>query len=303
MQFNTELLHSKTTENPGREILPPVSQVSAFSYDNMEELESVFAHKSMGYAYTRIGNPTLSSFEQRVKGLEGGSSAICCSSGMAAITAAILAVCCCGDEIIAASGLYGGSINLFNDLEKLGIHTVFVRDMSRDAVRPLINDKTRVIFGEVISNPSLRVMDIPELSELSHEYGIPLFVDATTVTPFLVRPLALGADVVIHSTSKYLNGGGNSIGGIIVDGGTFKWDTGKHTALSEFRKYGRMAFSVRLRTDIWENMGGCMAPFNSFLTYVGMDTLGLRMERICKNADALAKLHRGFHQFAVKFAH
>lgn len=290
MEFNTRLLHGKSIlKNPNREILPPISQVSAFEYESMEELEKVFMHKSMGYAYSRIGNPTLSAFEQRINELEGGTGAICCSSGMSAITAALLNICKSGDEIIAGSGLYGGTIDLFHDLEKFGIHTVFLHELDKDKVGELINEKTRVIFGELISNPSLKVMDIPEVSRVAHEAGIPLFVDATTATPYLARPLSLGADVVIHSTSKYINGGGNSIGGVIVDGGKFAWDFEKFEALAEFKKYGKRAFSVRLRTDLWENMGGCMAPANAFLSYIGLDTLGIRMDKICDNAQKLAE--------------
>lgn len=289
-QFNTRLLHGRTATGYGqREILPPISQVTAFQYENMEELEKVFRHKSMGYAYTRIGNPTLSAFEQKLSELEGGAGAVCCSSGMSAISTALLALCGSGDEIIAGSGLYGGTIDLFRDLEKLGIHTTFLQDMRKETLEAAITDRTRVIFGELISNPSLKVLDIPEVSETAHAAGIPLLVDATTATPYLAHPLALGADVVIHSTSKYINGGGNSIGGIIIDGGRFPWNFEKHTALSDFRKYGKMAFLLRLRTDIWENLGGCMAPLNAFLSYTGMDTLGLRMERISENADALAR--------------
>ena len=289
-RFNTRLLHGKTSAGYGqREILPPISQVTAFQYESMEELEKVFGHKSMGYAYTRIGNPTLAAFEQKLSELEGGVGAVCCSSGMAAISTALLAVCESGDEIIAGSGLYGGTIDLLHDLEKFGIHTRFAEEMSREKMEALITDRTRVIFGELISNPSLTVLDIPELAEVAHHAGIPLFVDSTTATPYLARPLILGADVVIHSTSKYINGGGNSIGGIIIDGGKYSWNFEKHTALSEFRKYGKLAFLLRLRTDIWENLGGCMAPMNAFLSYIGVDTLGLRMERICENADALAR--------------
>jgi len=289
MNFNTTLLHGKSiAQYPGREILPPVSQVAAFRYESMEELEKVFLHKSMGYAYTRIGNPTVMAFEQRLSELEGGAASVCCSSGMSAITAALLAVCQSGDEILASGGLYGGTISLLHDLEKLGIHTVFARELTAEAVKNLAGEKTKVVFGELISNPAQRVLDVPALSEAAHEKGIPLFVDSTTATPYIARPLKLGADVVIHSTSKYLNGGGNSIGGVIVDGAKFAWDTKKHKALAEFKKYGKMAFSVRLRMDIWENIGGCMAPVNAFFNYIGLDTLGLRMERICHNADRLA---------------
>ena len=288
--FNTRLLHGKASRGYGqREILPPVSQVTAFRYESMEELERVFAHKSMGYAYTRIGNPTLAAFEQKISEIEGGAGAICTSSGMSAITAALLAVCQSGDEIIAGTGLYGGTIDLLRDLEKLGIRTVFAGSLTGNDIRNHVTERTKVVFGELISNPSLNVLDVQEASQAAHEAGIPLFVDSTTATPFITRPLSLGADVVIHSTSKYINGGGNSIGGIIVDGGKFEWDFMKHKALSDFRKYRKMAFQVRLRTDLWENLGGCMAPANAFLSYIGAETLGLRMERICENADALAK--------------
>ncbi|MBQ9014488.1 MAG: O-acetylhomoserine aminocarboxypropyltransferase/cysteine synthase [Firmicutes bacterium] len=289
MKFNTKLLHSEVLESGEHgDILPPISQVTAFRYENMEELEKVFQHRRAGYAYSRIGNPTLTAFERRISDLEGGRGAVACSSGMAAITGALLAVCESGDEIVAASGLYGGTMDLLRDLEKLGIQTVFARRLDRPSLEKLITPRTRVIFGELISNPALDVMDIPEAAEAAHAAGVPLFVDSTTATPFLARPLSLGADVVIHSTSKYLNGGGNSIGGIIVDGQKFSWDFEKFGALTEFRKYGKMAFSVRLRTDIWENLGGCMAPVNAYLTHIGTDTLGLRMDRICENAARLA---------------
>ncbi len=302
MQFNTRLIHGRTSSGYAqREILPPISQVSAFRYDSMEELEKVFQHKSMGFAYTRIGNPTLAAFEQRVSELEGGAGAVCTSSGMSAIAAALLAVCQSGDEIIAGRGLYGGTIDLFRDLEKLGIHVVFAEQMTGEGIGKLINEKTRVVFGELISNPALSIMDVPSVSTTAHAAGIPVFVDSTTATPYLANPLKLGADVVIHSTSKYINGGGNAIGGMIVDGGKFKWDFEKHKALSEFSKYRKMAFSVRLRTDVWENFGGCMAPLNAFLSYTGMDTLGLRMERICRNAETLAMALSGHSEVGVNY--
>lgn len=288
--FNTKLLHPKgNAAFADREILPPISQVSAFRYESMEELEKVFMHKSMGYAYTRIGNPTLSAFEQKISSLEGGIGAVSCSSGMAAITAVLLSLCESGDEILAGRGLYGGTINLLHDLEKLGIRTIFADSLNRETIDSLVTEKTKVVFGEVISNPSLTVLDLAEASEAAHRAGIPLVVDATTATPYLVTPIALGADVVIHSTSKYINGGGNSIGGIIVDGGNFPWYAEKHKSLKEFRKFGRMALLIRLRTDLWENLGGCMSPMNAYLSYIGAETLGLRMERICENADALAR--------------
>lgn len=302
MKFNTRLLHGKSiVNNPNGEILPPISQVSAFRYESMEDLENVFRNKRMGFAYTRIGNPTISAFEKKINELEDGFSTICCSSGMAALTAAFLAVCSQGDEIIVGHGLYGGTIQLMHDLEKFGIRVVFADPLTEETVRSLITENTRVIFGELIANPSLAVMDVPAIAEVAHAAGIPLFVDATTATPYVVRPLELGADVVIHSTSKYLNGGGNAIGGVIVDGGKFPWNAKKYTALSEFSRYGKAAFSVRLRMDIWELLGGCQSPFNAFLSYIGTDTLGLRMERICSNADRLAKALAAMPDISVNY--
>ena len=183
--FNTKMLHALASYGQ-REILPPISQVSAFSYESMEELERVFAHKSMGYAYTRIGNPTLAAFEQKINSLEGGIGAISTSSGMAAISAAILNVCESGDEIIVGRGLYGGTIDLFHDLAKLGIHTICARDINdKDELEGLITDRTKLIFSELISNPSLMVLDIPAVSEIAHAHKLPLFVDSTTATPYI----------------------------------------------------------------------------------------------------------------------
>ena len=301
-RFNTGLLHKGTKGGyKNREILPPISQVTAFEYESMEELERIFAHKSMGFAYTRIGNPTLAAFEQKINSLEGGVGAISCSSGMSAISSGLLALCESGDEIIAGRGLYGGTIDLFHDLEKLGIHTVFADVLDKESIEGLATDRTRAVFGEVISNPALTVLDIRQAADAAHKVGVPLIVDSTTATPFIVRPISFGADIVIHSTSKYINGGGNSIGGIIVDGGKFKWDFEKHKALSDHRKYGPMAFLLRLRTDLWENLGGCMSPMNAYLSYIGADTLGIRMERICENADALASALAGEEDIEVNY--
>ena len=290
MRFNTKLLHGTSIpKQPNREIVPPISQVSAFRYDRMEDLEKVFQHKNPGYAYTRVGNPTLTAFEARINELEGGSGAISCASGMAAITVALLAVCKSGDEIIAGSGLYGGTIDLFHNLENLGIHVKLARELNEETLSKLLTPRVKVVFGELISNPSLVVMDARKVADIAHSAGVPLFVDSTTATPYLARPLELGADVVVHSASKYINGGGNSIGGVIVDGGKFKWDFEKHGALAPYKKFGPKAFYVALRSSVWENFGGCMSPMNAFLCYIGADTLGLRMEKICNNADKLAR--------------
>lgn len=289
MNFNTRLLHgSMANKYPERATLPPVAQVSAFTYETAEEQEKVFSHRSMGYAYSRIGNPTVAAFEQRMKELEGGAGAVACSSGMAACTNTFLALLSPGDEVIAGGGLYGGTLDLMGDLSYLGIRVHFVPELLPEAVEPLITERTKLVFGELISNPALTVLDLPALAECVHAHQLPLVIDATTATPYLANALSLGADIVIHSSSKYINGGGNSISGVIIDGGRFSWDFTRYPTLERYRKYGKAAFQIKLRDDIWENTGGCLAPFNAYLNIVGIETLGLRMQRICENARELS---------------
>ncbi len=290
MKFNTRLLHGKAVKRYAEgATVPPIAQVTAFSFPTAEEQANVFQHKAAGFAYSRVGNPTVAAFEQRLNELEGGNACIACSSGMSAITLALLNMLCAGDEIIAGCGLYGGSIDLFEDLTKFGIQTRFVRHLTVEEIEPLVNEKTRVIFGELIGNPGLEIMDVPEVAKFAHHIGVPLIVDSTTATPYIAKPLELGADIVVHSASKYINGGGNSVSGAIIDGAKFKWDFDKFTALSGYRKFGILAYTIRLRTDIWENMGSCLAPMNAYLNIIGLETLGLRMERICYNAETLAR--------------
>lgn len=289
MEFNTKLLHGKAVGSYAQgATLPPISQVSAFTYETAEQLEKVCNNRAPGYAYTRIGNPTVDAFEKRICELEGGVGAIGCASGMSAVTLALLNILSAGDEVIAGSGLFGGTIDLFGDLEAFGIHTKYVDHIAVDTIAPLITEKTKVVFGEVIGNPGLNVMDIRAVADFVHEKGIPFIVDNTTATPFLVRPIELGADVVVHSSSKYINGGGNSISGVIIDGGSFRWNPERYPSFAEYKKFGKFAYIYKLRNGIWRNMGGCMAPMNAFLNIVGMETMGLRLERIFKNASLLA---------------
>ena len=290
MKFNTRLLHGRAVKRYAEgATVPPIAQVTAFSFPSAEEQANVFQHKAAGFAYSRVGNPTVAAFETRLNELEGGNACIACSSGMSAITLALLNMLCAGDEIIAGSGLYGGSIDLFEDLTKFGIKTRFVRHMTVEEIEPLVNERTRVIFGELIGNPGLEIMDVPKVADYAHHIGVPLIVDSTTATPYIAKPLELGADIVVHSGSKYINGGGNSVSGAIIDGARFKWDFDKFKALSGYRKFGILAYTIRLRTDIWENMGSCLAPMNAYLNIIGLETLGLRMERICYNAEILAR--------------
>lgn len=302
MEFSTKVLHGKSVNRfQDGSTLPPISQVSAFSYESAEELEKIFTNKAPGFAYTRIGNPTVSAFEKRICELEGGLSAVACASGMAAITSALLNILQSGDEIIAGSGLFGGTIDLFEDLEAYGIKTNYVKHVNVAEIKEKITDKTKVIFGELIGNPGLDVMDVSSVAELAHANQIPLFVDATTVTPYLINPIQYGADIVIHSSSKYMNGSGNSISGIIVDGGKFKWNYDKFPTLKKYEKFGNFAFSSRLKNDVWRNMGSCLSPFNAYLNLIGLETLELRMERICDNALRLAESLENIDGISVNY--
>lgn len=289
MEFNTKLLHGKAVKRyADGATVPPISQSSAFFYETPEELEKVFAGRSPGFAYTRIGNPSVDAFEKRVCELEGGKGAVACASGMSAVTLALLNILSVGDEVIAGSGLFGGTIDLFGDLKAFGITIKFVKHITVEEISPLVTERTKVIFGEVIGNPGLDIIDLRAVSAFAHEKGLPLIVDSTTATPYLLRAIEFGADIVVHSSSKYINGGGNSISGVIIDSGNFVFDPARYAGFEKYRIYGNFAYIVKLRNGIWRNMGGCLAPMNAYLNVIGMETLGLRMERICHNAYALA---------------
>ena len=287
--MNTMLLHGAVQREHLGSTRPPIYQVSAFTHQTAEELERVFHHQTPGYAYTRIGNPTTANLESRLAAIEEGIGGVACASGMGAIAMALLNILGSGDEIIASSCLFGGTIDLFGDLEKLGIRTKFVVDMTPEAVEPLISEQTKVIFTEVIGNPKLNVVDVAAMAQLAHSYGIPLLVDSTTATPCLIHPIALGADVVIHSSSKYISGSGNAISGVIIDSGRFHWTVERYPVMEKFLKFGPMAYLARLRDDTWRNFGPSPAPMNMYLSVLGLETLGLRMERLCENALGLAK--------------
>lgn len=289
MRFNTKLLHGGFPADPQGATLPPVYQVSAFAHESAEKLERVFANKAPGFAYTRISNPTVTAFERRIASLEGGADAVSCASGMAAVSMALLNLLQSGDEIVAGSGLFGGTLDLLEDLEKFGIHTRFVREVTAEQVGRAITPATRAVFAELIGNPRLDVVDIRAVAEVTALHGIPLIIDSTTATPALIRPLEHGADIVVHSSSKYINGSGDAISGIIVDGGRFRWDFERFPALANYRSMGKFAYTARLRQDIWRNFGACLAPQNAYLNCVGLETLGLRMERLCQNALKLAE--------------
>ncbi len=289
MDFNTKLLHGKAVKRYEHgATLPSVSQVSAFSYESAEQLEKVFNNKAVGFAYTRIGNPVVDAFEKRICEMEKGVAAVACSSGMSAVTMSLLNILQTGDEIIAGSGLFGGTIDLFKDLKPLGITTKYAEMITIENIAPLITEKTKVVFGEVIGNPGLDVVDIKAVADFVHSKGLPFILDNTTATPYLVNPLDYGADIVVHSSSKYINGSSNSISGVIIDGGKFNWDCKKYPCFAEYSKFGPFAYTAKLRGSIWRNTGACLAPMNAFMNVIGLETLGLRMEKICQNAYELA---------------
>ena len=302
MNLNTALLHQSFASDAATgATVTPLYQASAFSHESPEKLEKIFNNRAPGFAYTRISNPTVDSFERRIASLERGIGAVACSSGMAAVTMALLNILQSGDEVIAGSGLFGGTIDLFGDLKAFGITTRFVNRVCADAVEQLITEKTKVIFTELIGNPALDIVDLRSVARIAHENNIPLIIDSTTATPCLIHPIDYGADIVVHSSSKYINGSGNAISGIIIDSGNFKWDFERYPLMAEYRKFGKFAYLSKLRNGIWRNVGCCLSPTNAFLNSIGLETMGLRMERICDNALALAQYLDTFECLDVNY--
>lgn len=289
MGFNTDLLHAGVAKDEKGATLPPIYQSSAFEQESAANLEGIFENKRAGYCYTRVGNPTVTAFENRITKLEHGIASIACSSGMAAISNALLNLLRSGDEIISSASIYGGSIDLFRDIEAFGITTRFVKNNDWEAIENAFSDKTKLVFAETIGNPCLDVTDIRKLSEIAHSHKVPLIIDNTTATPYLIRAIDYGADIVVNSSSKYINGSSNSISGILTDSGKFKWDFEKYPGLAQYKKFGPMCYVVKLRSGLFRNIGTCLAPNIAFQNIVGLETLGLRMDRECSNAQRLAE--------------
>jgi O-acetylhomoserine (thiol)-lyase len=287
--FNTTLLHGVDDQNPYGATQVPIYQSSAFRHESAEDLEKIFTNKKMGFSYTRINNPTVEAFEKRITKLEGGLGSVACASGMAALFNAFMNILQSGDEIVAAAGLYGGTVELFEDLEAFGITTHYVQENTPAAYEELITDKTKVIFAETIGNPKLDVTDIQAVAEMAHSHNLPFIVDNTVATPYMVKPLALGADVVVNSSSKYMNGNSDAISGVLTFGGKFRWDPERYPGLVPYKMFGPMAYIAKLRNGLFRNTGACLSPQNAFLNNLGLETLGLRMERQCANALELAQ--------------
>lgn len=269
----------------------PIHQTAAYAYDTAGELADVFGGRAPGYIYSRIANPTSSAFERRLAEMEGGVGCLSTSSGMAAITSVAMGLTRSGDHIVSSQGIFGGTASLFTKtLSRFGVETTFVDAADSEAFRRAITPRTKFVFVETIGNPRLDVPDLPAVAEIAHQAGIPFVVDSTLTTPYLVRPKDWGADLVVHSVSKFINGHGNSIGGAIVDTGIYDWAKGAFPDIAELaRRAGKLGFLAHLRGLIYRDLGCCPSPFNSFLHLIGIEGLAVRMERHCKNAQALAE--------------
>lgn len=301
MKFNTIALHGgQEADSASHSRALPIYQTSAYLFENTEHAAKLYALEEEGNIYSRLGNPTTKVLEKRVAMLEGGVGALALASGAAAIACSVMTLAKAGDEIVSSSALYGGTYNFFaNVLKRMGINVIFVPSDTPEEFEKAITEKTKLVFAETVGNPKLDVLDIEGVAKVAHKHNIPLVVDNTVPTPYLLKPFEFGADISIHSATKFLGGHGTSLGGVIVDSGKFDWRaSGKFPDLTEpdmsyhgikyVEKFGNAAFIARARTQILRDTGACISPFNSFLILQGIETLHLRMPEHCKNALAVA---------------
>jgi O-acetylhomoserine (thiol)-lyase len=299
--FDTLQVHAGQAPDPttGSRAVP-IYQTTSYVFKDTEHAANLFALKEFGNIYTRIMNPTQDVFEQRIATLEGGVGALAVASGSAAITYAILNIAGTGDEIVASSTLYGGTYNLFNTtFPKMGITVKFVDSSDPENFRKAITEKTKAVYAETIGNPKIDVLDIEAVAKVAHDNNLPLIVDNTFGTPYLNRPFEFGADIVVHSATKFIGGHGTSIGGVIVDSGKFNWANGKFPELTEpdpsyngvryVEALGPLAYIIKARVQLLRDTGACISPFNSFLLLQGLETLSLRMRKHVDNALEVAK--------------
>ncbi|MBY0003372.1 homocysteine synthase [Priestia sp. Y58] len=298
----TQAIHSGQQLDPATfSRAVPIYQTSSFGFKDTEHAASLFNLSEQGYIYTRIVNPTTDVFEQRIAELEGGVGALGVASGQSATTFSILNIASAGDEIVSASSLYGGTYNLFSStLPKLGITVKFVNADNPENFRSAITSKTKAIYAESVGNPQGNVLDIEAVADIAHEHGIPLIIDNTVPSPYLLRPIDFGADIVVHSATKFLGGHGTAIGGVIVDSGKFDWEaSGKFPDLTTpdpsyhglvyTEAAGEAAYITKARVQLLRDIGAALSPFNSFLLLQGVETLHLRLERHSENALKVAK--------------
>lgn len=302
MKFDTICVQGAHKPAENRNTPPvPIYQTTAFSFDSVQYAADLFDLKASGDIYTRLSNPTTNTLEERLAMLEGGVGALAVSSGQSASLIAVLNIAKSGDEIVASTNMYGGTVNLMNvTLRKMGIETKFVSSDKAEDFEAQITDKTRCIFVEMLNNPSLKIADVENIAKVAHAHNIPLIVDNTITTPYLCRPIEFGADIVVHSLTKYICGHGTSMGGVIVDSGNFDWTkSAKFPELTEpdesyhgtkyVEAFGKMAYIVKARAQMIRDLGTCISPMNSFLIIQGLETLSLRMERLSQTALKVAK--------------
>ena len=300
--INTKCVQAGYNPKSGEARVLPIYQSTTFKYDDAKTLGDLFDFNVAGHFYTRLSNPTVEAVENKIAELEGGIGAMLCSSGQGATTAAILTVCKAGDHIVSSNSIYGGSFNLLNiTLRKLGIDTTFVSpDAAEEELLAAIKPNTQLLFGETVANPALSVLDIERWAKVAHENSMPLFVDNTFPTPINCRPFEWGADIVLHSTSKYMDGHAMALGGCVVDSGKFDWTKSSRHAdfcapdesyhgLVYPEKFGAAAFIAKARAQMMRDIGMMMSPMNAFLLNVGLETLHLRMPAHCANAKAVAE--------------
>ncbi len=298
--FTTQQLHAGQQPDPttGSRALP-IYQTTSYQFQNTEHAANLFALKEFGNIYTRIMNPTSDVLEQRIAQLEGGVGALASSSGHGAQTMAILTLCSAGDHIVSSSRLYGGTYNQFSyTFPRLGIDVTFVDPGNPEAFAEAIRPNTKILYGETLGNPDIKVFHFEEVADIAQAHNIPLFIDNTFATPYLCRPFDWGADIITHSTTKFIGGHGTTIGGVIVDSGKFDWTSGRFPNFTEpdpsyhglvYADLGPPAFILKARVQILRDVGACQSPFNSWTTLQGVETLSLRMDRHVSNAQAVAE--------------
>ena len=298
---DTLCIHAGYSPKNGEPRVAPIVQSTTYVYESSQEMGALFDLQEEGFFYTRLGNPTLDVVEKKIAALEGGVGAMLTSSGQAASLMAVLNICPAGFHVVSSSAIYGGTFNLFyKTMKEMGIETTFVSPTATlEELRAAIQPNTRAVFAETLANPSLVVADLETFAQAAHEAGLPLIVDNTFPTPINCRPFDFGADIVTHSTTKYMDGHAVQVGGVIVDSGNFNWDNGKFPMLTTpdesyhgvtyTKQFGKAAYITKCRTHLMRDIGAQAAPMNAFLLNLGLETLALRMERHCANALAVAK--------------
>ena len=299
-RFDTLSLHAGQHPDPATgSRAVPVYQTTSYVFQDVDHAASLFNLERAGHIYSRISNPTTAVLEERISSLEGGVGAVCTASGQAALHLAVATILDAGHHIVSSGSIYGGSHNLFtHTLPRFGIETTFVDPRDPQAFKDAIRPETRLLFGETLGNPGLEILDIPAVAEIAHEAGLPLLIDSTFATPYLFRPLEWGADLIMHSATKFLGGHGVAIGGVVVDGGTFDWEaSGKFPTLTEpyagyhgldfVEEFGPQAYVMRARSEGLRDFGACMSPANAFHIIQGVETLPLRMTRHVDNTRRL----------------